>query len=485
MATLSSGLRVPLDVVSMILSRLDDTGPKFDIFCASLVCRSWYHAAFPTKFRNITIENVRQLSDLTTRLEVDNDKGLIRLSSCLRALFVDIHSDDPHTHQELYLTVLSRFQLVIKQLVNLEELSWTYYCEETSVSAGIFGAFRDFCPKLRRVSIDKSQSGVPEFLKVDDLRRDVFTFKSLDNLAISWHDAIEGLFDPPSHLIEMIEGSPNLRRLELFLSGSSWGWQPSSFFHQIKNPLQELIHLALGGYLDEEWYRLISGTLHTPGSFHSFLGQHSRLRVLHIFAVHKPQPDFVLHPEVAERLFPSLVEFFGPSEMCIGIVTSRLATQLEILFVIPTEDDEDNITIHPFERLSTVTRTLSQLSELGFLDSGHPIFRSWSFNTENLQKLFYVTPQLKRLDLGSSNTRLVDLLAPLHCVPGLTELSIPDPEPISLEDLMLFKYEITLLLNAHSRLGSITFQSKANVSKTLYLRRLFNEPNYVTTYCMY
>ncbi|KAH7316412.1 hypothetical protein B0J17DRAFT_350349 [Rhizoctonia solani] len=173
MATFLSNLRIPIDVVSMILSHLDDTGPKFDIFCASLVCRSWYNAAFPAKFRKITLENVRQLDSLATRLELDNDKGALRLSLCLRALFIDIHSDDPHSQQEPFVTVLYRFQLVIKQLVNLEELSWTYYREETFISADIFKAFRDSCPKLRQVTIDKSQPGVPESLKASELRENV------------------------------------------------------------------------------------------------------------------------------------------------------------------------------------------------------------------------------------------------------------------------------------------------------------------------
>ncbi|KAG8688468.1 hypothetical protein FRC11_005407, partial [Ceratobasidium sp. 423] len=176
----------------------------------------------------------------------------------------------------------------------------------------------------------------------------------------------------------------------------------------------------------------------------------------------KPPPDFVLHPGAVERLFPSLIEFSGPFEMGVAIATSRLATQLETLFILPTEDDEDEI------------------------NSGHPGMRAWSLNAGDLKKLFSATPRLKRIDFGVSETTFSDLFEPLQFIPELTDASIPDPELTSLADLMRFKFGIIHLINTHPRLGSIALQSKTDhVGRTLFVRRLFNQPSHVTAYYMY
>lgn len=131
MATLQSGLRVPLEVLSVVLQNVADT--RF-LARASLVSRAWYTLAFPYLHRVMFVKNIETLDALTRRLESETNESVLRIGLCVWTLrifalhdFLDVDQNKP---------VTCRFQVVLHKLERLKNLEWSG--EYLSDSTGFF-----------------------------------------------------------------------------------------------------------------------------------------------------------------------------------------------------------------------------------------------------------------------------------------------------------------------------------------------------------
>ncbi|CAE6498404.1 unnamed protein product [Rhizoctonia solani] len=437
---LGFGPRVPPEVLSHVLSWLDDT---YDISDASRVCRAWYKIAFPHLHQHMTIRHIRYLHTLTVRLELETTKTELRVGPCLRALSINLDPDV--LHQDLHRPLLARFERVLTHLTYLELLELRYSSSPNLMS--IFRSFRDQCSQLRWVIIRRLGGG-----SEDDQNEDVFVFKNMKRLEISWkHLDLQTPSRVPSALIRMVEDSPELYELRLDLTAIEMDdeyieipWWPSEFFRHLQNPLVQLRSLEIGGTYAINWEALLQGS--SQCSLRRFFEQHPDLHTIR-FRNDEHRMNLPFEPSLVEHLFPSVIEFTGPLAICAGVMGSRLAEQLREVSVYDELIDPilpcDNI----FETLASVIRPHPKLEglmlQLTCEDSDPAVDRLGDvlLKTSTLDTILAATPNVWSILIGVP-INWTELIMPLRRVPRITEFHFKDSKRTSIEDTLLFKRKV-------------------------------------------
>lgn len=153
MATLGSGLRIPLEVMSMVIANLYQYE---HLSSASLVSRAWYTSVFPHLHRVMSVTALSHLATLTSRLESEEIGNSMRISLFLRVL--DINSRDMKVNfdSERVQPLVLRFQSALPKLENLEELEWNGF--HVPLGVNLFQSLQDSCAKLRWVTVHQHGS---------------------------------------------------------------------------------------------------------------------------------------------------------------------------------------------------------------------------------------------------------------------------------------------------------------------------------------
>ncbi|CAE7221574.1 unnamed protein product [Rhizoctonia solani] len=435
-ADLGFGSRVPPEVVSHVLSWLHDS---YDISDASRVCRAWYKLAFPHLHQHMNINRIRYLHTLTVRLELETAEKEFKVGPFLRALTIklvpDVLGDSWHR------PLLIRFERVLSRLIHLELLDVVYASSPSLMS--IFQSFQNQCPKLRWVIIGRSGGG-PQ----DDRNEEVFIFKDLKRLQISWrHLDLQSPSHVPSSLTKMIEGSPMLDELRLNLIALEMDddhidtpWWPSAFFSCLANPLVYLRTLQIGGEYDIDWGIFLEES--SQCALRRFFEQHPDLHTVAFQWSDERRMDLAFKPHLAESLFPSVQQFGGPLAICAGVAGSRLAEQLRELNVHYDPSDSIQPDNNTFETLAQAMRLMPKLEGLSLTISNteatdnHP--EKVFLETATLDKMLAAMPNVWSILIGAP-IDWTQMVQPLRHVPHLTEFHFKDSRRSKLEDAILFK----------------------------------------------
>lgn len=218
----------------------------------------------------------------------------------------------------------------------------------------------------------------------------------------------------------MIEQSPGLVELSLRLPGES-----SYIICQLKEPLPRLRSLELdGGYPQPA--RDVDGTANN--SLGAFFRRHPHLTNVALLWAPSFRPTELppVDPALMPSLFPSVTNFDGPIRVCMGLVASEVAEQLEALKV------EQTLHIHsnnmngrlddPISALAGRARPLPNLKSLEFGKTctcmgGH-------IDKTALDKLLTATPALTFLGMGPFPAQWVSLVIQLAPISFLNLLVI-------------------------------------------------------------
>jgi hypothetical protein len=148
MATLKSNLHIPVEVLSLVLTYIDDVS---DLSKVSLASRAWYQLVFPELHLAMLLGKDSHFEMLTARLESESTEDSMRIGYCLRSLLIELPYSFLDSDQGRPLVL--RFQQVLPKLGRLQHLGWT--CINLPRSLNIFESFRDSCPQLRRLSLTR------------------------------------------------------------------------------------------------------------------------------------------------------------------------------------------------------------------------------------------------------------------------------------------------------------------------------------------
>lgn len=151
MATLQSGLRIPSEIIYLVLGHCDETEYLYQ---GSLVSWAWYRLAFPLLHRCMVVKNTSRLERLTSRLESETVFDVLRIGLCLRSLAIDFEDSSSAFDSKQNRPLVLRFQQMLKKLEHLEHLEWTGLSIPPDI--GFFESFRDSCPKLHMLTISRS-----------------------------------------------------------------------------------------------------------------------------------------------------------------------------------------------------------------------------------------------------------------------------------------------------------------------------------------
>ncbi|CAE7061965.1 unnamed protein product, partial [Rhizoctonia solani] len=429
METTRLGLRMPPEILSLVLECLDYTS---DISQFSLVCRSWYKHAFPHLHRHITIKSHFRLKMLVSRLDSEVDHEC-QIGHHLRALTIALPRRDLYLQTSIR-PLFNHFGRAVSRLVRLELLEWTAGIPLKIIK--VFKSFYDHCPRLRWLAIHPQRA--LSVYNNEHLSR-VFIFKDMRMLDIKWEyigaSKVSNSSNVPNEIAETIESSPDLHELHLQLSSQKRAfnklWKPSELFRQLKNPLTHLRQLSIGGSYEVDWESFLQDQSQYP--LRRFFEHHP---FLHTIEFHG-QMDAVFEPNMAAHLFPSVKTFVGPIALCAGIVASPLAEQLERLNVVYVWSDPPKSYDHIFNTLARTIKPLPELQDFSVTTKMYYLYPAdlSMLQTNDLNTFFSAMPNL-RLVMITVPITIAEIVQPLRHVPHLAELRIRDPEWSTIEDVI-------------------------------------------------
>ncbi|KAF8601823.1 hypothetical protein BDV93DRAFT_607935 [Ceratobasidium sp. AG-I] len=416
MATLASGARVPLEIISLIISNFYD---RKNLINTCLVSQTWYRLAFPRLWREVHLENSASVGQFVTRLEADDENSIFCIGPHVRLLFV-------HPISKFFDgdgAFVTRFQEVAPKLVFLEHLSRRTYIAK---DVAILQALRESCSILR--SVDITHFG--DWRGTDDRESKIHDFKNMTHISLGTSLDYGNISDS-SPMIRMINDSPNLVTLRIQIPHIDPDWLDRLFGSLNSNfPALRTLEVQSATF-DLEFETGASIGLC------SFFERHPELRAVafdwpvsprihsatgqdglgsspdNLFSVSSrgkytfPQSylDF-------ERLFPSLESFAGHVLDCAAVVKSpRLAGQLVELEVRTGRGPSIDYSLG-IESLAQVTSSLPKLRR--FEHSGYYNKHAASARDKgNLAQIVAACPELNFLKLPSSLKNLSEHLVPL------------------------------------------------------------------------
>lgn len=146
------GVYVPTDVIDLVLDCLDNGETKSYLSNLSLVSQAWYELAFPCLHRMVMIRNIAHFEMLVSRVELETANNSLRISHHLRDLRFVVQG----WHWDNCQSLMERFQLVIRKLVNLGHLKWAGCSDLIPIpTLESFGRR----PQLRRLTISLANLG--------------------------------------------------------------------------------------------------------------------------------------------------------------------------------------------------------------------------------------------------------------------------------------------------------------------------------------
>ncbi|KAJ1300913.1 hypothetical protein OPQ81_003338 [Rhizoctonia solani] len=199
----------------------------------------------------------------------------------------------------------------------------------------------------------------------------LFGFAKLDHLSINSKFLAHGQNRLPESVIAMIRASPNLKSLELDLGEPSTEtdrtWSPNKLFKEVGLVFPELHTLRLGGRIVLQWPL----TLSKPSTFFRlFFEQHRALRSISLGWAPGLNEQNDLGPDTVLSLFPSVRHFEGPAFLCVSILNSPLALQLESLSVLDKQLGSSKA-MH-INKLANAAESLPKLRVLNFYLESDP-----------------------------------------------------------------------------------------------------------------
>ncbi|CAE6497409.1 unnamed protein product [Rhizoctonia solani] len=262
---------------------------------------------------------------------------------------------------------ISDFQPAIPYLKNLTTMAWRsqWLPEKTA----LFSSLRTHCSRLRSVEIHNwyhMYDPTP-----DHYANSLFGFTNLNHLAINSKFLAHGQDRLPESIIAMIRASPNLKSLELDLGEPSIEadrtWSPNKLFKEVGLTFPNLHTLRLGGRVVIQWPL----TLSKPSTFFRlFFEQHQALQSISLAWTPRLNEQNDLGPEVVASLFPSVRHFEGPAFLCVSILQSPLALQLESLSVLDKQLGSSKA--EHINKLASAAESLPRLSNLNFYLESDP-----------------------------------------------------------------------------------------------------------------
>ncbi|CAE6466707.1 unnamed protein product [Rhizoctonia solani] len=294
---------------------------------------------------------------------------------------------------------ISDFQPAIPYLKNLRTLAWRsqWLPEKTA----LFTSLRTHCSLLRSVEI---HNWYHIFDPIPDHYADsLFGFTNLDRLAINSKFLAHGQNRLPESIIAMIRASANLKSLELNLGEPSTEtdrtWSPNKLFKEVGLVFPGLHTLRLGGRIAVQWPLTLS-----KGStfFHLFFEKHQALESISLAWAPGLNEQNDLGPEVVTSLFPSVRHFEGPAFLCVSVLRSPLALQLESLSIL---DKQLGISkTQHINQLANAADSLPNLSVLNFYLESDPQaqYRAIKEISRIAPKLREICVQALQIDLRMS-----------------------------------------------------------------------------------
>ncbi|CAE7227869.1 unnamed protein product [Rhizoctonia solani] len=309
---------------------------------------------------------------------------------------------------------IADFQPAIPYLNNLTTLAWRsqWLPEKTT----LFTSLRSHCSRLRSVEIN---NWYHIFEPTPDHYADsLFAFTNLDRLAINSKFLAHGQNRLPESILAAIRASPNLKSLELDLGepdiGKDRTWSPNKLFKEVGLTFPELHTLRLGGRVVLQWPLTLSKPA-TP--FRLFFEQHPMLQSISIAWAPGLNEQNDLGPETVISLFPSLRHFEGPAFLCVSILRSPLALQLESLSIL---DKQLGISkAEHINKLSNAAESLPKLSTLNFyLESDpQPQYRA-------IREISRIAPNLREICVQGLHIDLrMSIVEALRHAPNLRKLT--------------------------------------------------------------
>ncbi|KAB5589480.1 hypothetical protein CTheo_7078 [Ceratobasidium theobromae] len=417
------GVYVPTDVIDLVLDCLDNGETKSYLSNLSLVSQAWYELAFPCLHRMVMIRNIAHFEMLVSRVELETANNSLRISHHLRDLRFVVQG----WHWDNCQSLMERFQLVIRKLVNLGHLKWAGCSDLIPIpTLESFGRR----PQLRRLTISLANLGGIS----GDFYKQLLSFKNLSHLNIL------GIVNPSepglmNEIVVAINNSPQLCQLELHLGAlPTRMWRPSELFENLK-PLPRLTKLRVAGGANFDWTEL-TNISSKPRPLRVFFERHPQLREIHLgnTSLHVYQPPAVFSPGLVNHLFPSVEHFTGPASICLALVDSPLSANLKSLNVLFERGAQWHIPqMEMFRLLANAGKPLPNLTTLAFIDPEvlYVLSNPPHVDVSSLEKILKMTPALVRLNLQSFSYNLIPMINALQQVPLLEELTLHVEEPNS------------------------------------------------------
>ncbi|KAF8601254.1 hypothetical protein BDV93DRAFT_236576 [Ceratobasidium sp. AG-I] len=164
MATLTSGIFIPSELIGLILSNISSRKHLIDV---SLVSHSWQRLALPVLWQKVQLMKSSQMENFIKKLESEVLDTDLRISLHVSQLHVGRAHDS-----DLDRDLMVRFQQIIPKMVSLKHMSWRGYFPG---GVPVFQTFQQSCPALR--SIDLEYGGIGPLTEKQQL--EVFVFKNL------------------------------------------------------------------------------------------------------------------------------------------------------------------------------------------------------------------------------------------------------------------------------------------------------------------
>ncbi|KAG8695924.1 hypothetical protein FRC08_007463 [Ceratobasidium sp. 394] len=234
-------------------------------------------------------------------------------------------------------------------------------------------------------------TGSIELTRDKDRYARIFDLKNLEHISldIEQHRFLFSLNLEPFTL--PLLASPNIKSIEIafrdVFDEYRFRWSPSALFTTLEGVTFPFLHtFRADGAVDAEWFQ----SFHTPHTdpLGGFFTRHPRIRTIGFGWMEEMNHNVIAAPQVVEDLFPSLVNLDAPAFLCVTVMASRLADQLEYIGIWD---------VLPPGTLHTIPLDMKRM------------------------------PRLRKLVIDCSRTGLLsmDVLKQiLSCAPGLEELEV-------------------------------------------------------------
>ncbi|KAG9119350.1 hypothetical protein FRC07_005666, partial [Ceratobasidium sp. 392] len=284
------------------------------------------------------------------------------------------------------------------------------------------------CPNLRSIHFSIRQ---PDFA---ELYHEPYTlilkFKNLPYLSLAM-TCLPYHFDEEhiESLALLVRACPNLRTIDFDFDDhhdSGGQWSPGQLCAHLKDITFHHLHtFRTMSNIDPDWLQFFDSPEKNP--LHQFFLRHPDLHTIGLGWLPETVYSKPIDPTVMKALFPSVKHAEVPAFLCVPIVASKLAAQIETIKVAdpyfwhsPPESD--------LRFIARSARCMPNLRRLSFdFDFRH------STRPDGLEELLRLAPGLQELELGIPLIELDEIVDSLKHAPNLQKLSILPAETRAIE----------------------------------------------------